>query len=267
MMNNPLEAIEILRWHLDAGIDETIGDAPVNRLATPVLAPPLTGPIPASPAPAPKPFGVSLASSMEAVEKAKAAASACHTLEALVEAIRAFDAISIKKTAINTVIYDGNPKAPILIIGEAPGAQEDMQGIPFCGPSGQLMDKMLAAIGLDRTRVCITNTVYWRPPGNRTPSAEEISICQPFVQKFIALMQPKLLFLFGGVAATAMLGTESALSRLRLKTHTYTNPQLSAEIPALVTYHPSYLLRTPSQKKLAWQDLQFAQGWLKNNNA
>jgi DNA polymerase len=259
---------QLLQWHLDAGVDEVIGDEPVNRLlAAPPAATYELPPVQAlAPAPVAKSFGAPLAAASEAVAKARALADNCTTLAELETAIRGFDAIGIKKTAMNTVIYDGNPKANILIVGEAPGAQEDQQGIPFCGPSGQLMDKMLAAIGLSRETVCITNTVYWRPPGNRTPSVDEIAICQPFVQKFIALTAPKLLFLFGGIATGAILGKDTSISRLRLKTYDYTNPYINEPVAVAVTFHPSYLLRTPSQKRLAWQDLQFTHAWLESNN-
>ncbi|NBO19007.1 MAG: uracil-DNA glycosylase, partial [Proteobacteria bacterium] len=152
-------------------------------------------------------------------------------------------------------------------IGEAPGAQEDLQGIPFCGPSGALLDKMLAAIGLDRRSVYISNSVFWRPPGNRQPSAEETMICQPFVEKHIALVKPALLILAGGTATTAVLRKEASISRLRGKLYPYTNPYITEPVQTLVTFHPSYLLRTPGQKRLAWHDLLQAQEFLSKNPA
>lgn len=154
-----------------------------------------------------------------------------------------------------------------MIIGEAPGVQEDAQGIPFCGPSGMLLDKMLASIGLSRSEnAYISNTVFWRPPGNRTPSPEETAICLPFVEKHIALVNPALLILAGGVATTTLLQKDQSISRLRGKLYDYTNPYLSKPIPTLLTYHPSYLLRSPAQKSLAWQDLLMAKQFLKINN-
>jgi uracil-DNA glycosylase len=186
-------------------------------------------------------------------------------LEELETAVRAFDGCVIKKTASKTVFADGNPKAKIVIIGEAPGAQEDMQGIPFCGPSGQLLDRMLASIGLDRTKVYISNTVFWRPPGNRQPSMEETAICLPFVEKHIALVNPALLILSGGTATTTLLQRDQSISRLRGKFYEYSNPYLEKPLATAVTYHPSYLLRSPGQKRLAWNDLLMIKNFLEEN--
>jgi DNA polymerase len=176
--------------------------------------------------------------------------------------VRAFEGCAIKKTASKTVFCDGNPQARLMVIGEAPGAQEDMEGIPFCGPSGQLLNRMLASIGLDRSKVFISNTIFWRPPGNRQPSAEEIQACLPFVEKLIALVSPSLLVLSGGTSTTALLRKDTSISRLRGKLYDYTNPYLSTPIPVLVTFHPSYLLRTPAQKGLAWQDMLMVKNFL-----
>lgn len=257
-----MHAVQILQWHLDAGVDEAVGMEPVNRLAAPALAPAAAPP----PSPAPKAaFGVKLTAPSEAVAATRRLADACTTLAELEAAVRAFDGIGLKHTAMNTVFADGNPKARIMVIGEAPGAQEDQQGIPFCGASGKLLDKMLGAIGLSRETVYISNTVFWRPPGNRTPSPEELAVCQPFVEKHIALVAPALLLLAGGVACSALLQRDVSISRLRMKLYDYENPYLVAPIRTGVTYHPSYLLRTPAQKKLAWQDLLFFQDFIRAN--
>lgn len=188
------------------------------------------------------------------------------TLAELEAAVRGFNGCAIKKTASKTVFCDGNPKARVMIIGEAPGAQEDIQGIPFCGPSGMLLDRMLAAIGLDRTSVYISNTVFWRPPGNRQPSPEETSTCLPFVEKHIALVNPAILILSGGTATMTLLQKDASISRLRGRFYDYQNAYLETPISALVTYHPSYLLRSPGQKRLAWNDLLMVKNALAAKN-
>jgi uracil-DNA glycosylase family 4 len=188
----------------------------------------------------------------EAVRMAAEAA----TLEQLEQAVRNFEGCAIKRTATHTVFADGNRQAKLMLIGEAPGAQEDAQGIPFCGPSGHLLDKMLAAIGYDRTSAYITNTVFWRPPGNRQPSVEELAICRPFVEKHIALIDPKLLVLVGGTAAKSILATDQGITRLRGKPYLYKSDINQKEYPVAIIYHPSYLLRQPAQKRATWLDLR-----------
>lgn len=285
MLANPLmDARQLLEWYLEAGVDEaadetavnyfTAAPAPVLRetsaIAVPVAdavaavladMPPETGSAPARPAAPAAPAlhhipSAAMAAARELAEKAS-------TLAELEAAVRGFDGCAIKKTASKTVFADGNPAARVMIIGEAPGAQEDLQGIPFCGPSGALLDKMFAAIGLNRAdSLYISNTIFWRPPGNRNPSPEETAACLPFVEKHIALVAPKLLVLAGGVATTTLLQKDTSISRLRGKFYDYSNPYLSAPIPTALTYHPSYLLRTPSQKRLAWADLLMMQAFL-----
>lgn len=186
---------------------------------------------------------------------ARDTANTCHTVEELRAAVGAFEGCALKKTAKRTVFGDGNPNASILVIGEAPGEDEDRQGIPFCGRSGQLLTRMLEAIGLNRsTDYYISNSLYWRPPGNRTPSTEELLLCRPFVLRLMEIMQPKLVILAGGIAAKSVLQQEVAVSRLRASTHTIALPN-GTSIPARVLYHPAYLLRTPAQKAAAWADL------------
>ena len=142
-----------------------------------------------------------------------------------------------------------------MLIGEAPGAQEDRQGKPFVGPSGQLLDRMLATIGLDRTNVYITNVIYWRPPGNRSPTSAEIAVCQPFLERQIDLIQPKFMVFVGGIAARALLGRSEGVTKLRGRPFTYETSKDGRRIPSLVMFHPAYLLRQPAQKRLSWRDL------------
>ncbi|MCE2926365.1 MAG: uracil-DNA glycosylase [Rickettsiales bacterium] len=245
----------LLAWYQEAGVDEAVGELAINRLSSAVPEPtPLKPTVEAKPAPALSITTASPAPSVAATS-ARAIADRCQTLEELKEAVMAFDGCALKKTAIKTVFADGNPNAKIMLIGEAPGAQEDIQGIPFCGPSGLLLDKMLASIGLSRDSIYITNTVFWRPPGNRQPSKEETAICLPLVEKHIALIAPKLIILSGGTATSTLLSQDTSISKLRGKFYAYQNNYLPSEIQTAVTYHPSYLLRTPAQKKSAWADL------------
>ncbi|MBL0318553.1 MAG: uracil-DNA glycosylase [Alphaproteobacteria bacterium] len=185
------------------------------------------------------------------------------SIDELKASLLAFDGCSLKKTATNTVFSDGVPSAKIMLVGEAPGADEDQQGIPFCGVSGKLLDKMLESIGLSRkTNIYISNTLFWRPPGNRNPSADELSICEPFVQKHIALVKPSLLILSGSVATKTLLNTPQGITKLRGKFYEYSNPYLEKPIKTAILFHPSYLLRQPSQKREAWQDLLMIKHYL-----
>ncbi|MCP5405546.1 MAG: uracil-DNA glycosylase [Pseudomonadaceae bacterium] len=178
------------------------------------------------------------------------------TLNGLHDAIRAFQGCTLKTGATRTVIGDGNPHAGIVLIGEAPGAEEDKQGIPFVGRSGKLLDQMLEAIGLSRQKVYITNTVFWRPPDNRTPTPAEVASCRPFLDKHLSLLAPKLVLLVGGTAAKTVLNTDVGIGKLRRQWHMLENPYLNTPIPALPTFHPAYLLRNPPAKKDAWEDLK-----------
>jgi uracil-DNA glycosylase len=176
-------------------------------------------------------------------------------VDALAAVIAGFDGCALKRTATNTVFADGNPTGPVMIIGEGPGADEDRIGRPFVGRAGQLLDRMLAAIGQDRSSVLITNVVYWRPPGNRTPTAAEIASCLPFVLRHIALVQPKVLVLAGGTAAGALLPQGQGITRLRGRWFDLAVPGLDRPVPTLPMFHPSFLLRTPERKREAWRDL------------
>ena len=184
---------------------------------------------------------------------------AATSVTALREALVHFDGCPLRQTAMNLVFADGNPSASIMLVGEAPGEDEDRQGVPFVGASGQLMNRMLTAIGLDRaTDVYITNVLFWRPPGNRTPTDAEIAACLPFVERHIALVRPKILVLLGGVATKTLLRTKDGISRLRGRWTSYTPPATAGDtsppIACLPFYHPSYLLRQPAAKRQAWQD-------------
>ena len=259
----PRPALErLLQWYVDAGADEAIGDAPVDRLTAPApaLAPPVlpARPLPQEPAAPPPVAG--------AVRRPPAAAAApipsvvapadAATLAELEAAVRAFEGCPLKRTATNTVFADGNPGAPLMIVGEAPGADEDRIGKPFVGRSGQLLDRMLGTIGIERaTGAYISNVLFWRPPGNRKPTGGEITSCLPFVLRHIALVRPKVLVLCGGTAASTLLQRPEGITRLRGRWFELDIPGLDAPVASLATFHPSYLLRTPLAKREAWKDL------------
>ncbi len=254
--------LNILEWYLEQGVTDLLEDAPVNRFA---LAPsPSLSPVQSvKPSPAANIIPEMPLGTADVKKEALKLAQSANTLEELKAAIRSFDALAIKKTATNLVFADGNPKAKVMVIGEAPGGDEDIQGKPFVGVSGQLMDKMFAAIGLSRqsddpdTSIYISNILNWRPPGNRTPSPAEVEISLAFIERHIALIQPKILVFMGGVSAKALLDTADGITKLRGKWATYRPLTESggAELPVLPTFHPSFLLRTPIQKKQAWTDM------------
>ena len=173
---------------------------------------------------------------------------------------------SLQKMATKLVVYDGNLNAKVMLIGEAPGRDEDQQGIPFVGRAGQLLNKMLLAINLKREDVYITNVVNWRPPDNRTPNDNEILEYLPFLQRQIDIIKPKFIFLLGGVAAKAILSTPLALGKLRGKWHEYKSLNLEQGIPTIASYHPAFLLRSPQYKKHSWEDLKMLQEKLKNES-
>jgi uracil-DNA glycosylase len=250
----------LLRWYVDQGLDETIGEEAVDRLApvVPTLvaaaAPPVRAPTPLRAPVAPPRAPVPL-ESPQLVEDARALAERCTSLAELEAAVRAFEGCALKRTAKNTVFADGTPGAPVMIVGEAPGADEDRLGKPFVGVSGQLMDRMMATVGLTREGgFYITNILFWRPPGNRTPTLAEQAMCLAFTRRHIELAQPKLLILAGGVAAKAVLDTTEGIMRLRGKWASYRLGD-GTELPTMPTFHPAYLLRTPASKRQSWQDL------------
>ncbi|HMK41240.1 MAG TPA: uracil-DNA glycosylase [Methyloceanibacter sp.] len=235
----------LLAWYAAMGVDEAIGEVPVNSFAPPAQANPR--PRPASrPAPPKQP-----AASVSPFDRSGIAEAT--TLEALEAMVAAFDGCALKRTAKNLCFARGSTNARLMLIGEAPGRDEDLQGKPFVGRAGQLLDRMLAAIGLDEGSIYITNTVYWRPPGNRTPTPEEIEACAPFLARQIELLSPDVLVLLGGAAAKSLLGVSEGIMRLRGKWLNYSCA--GADIRTLATLHPAYLLRKPEEKRYAWRDL------------
>ena len=255
----------LLKWYVDNGLDETIGEVPIDRFAPPPV--PAAAPAPAaeqrpaaatsirgtsSPLPVRAPVPLE---SPQLVEDARELARRCGTIAELETAIRAFEGCALKRTAKNTVFADGVAGAPVMVVGEAPGGDEDRLGKPFVGVSGQLMDRMFDAIGMSRARdLYITNILFWRPPGNRTPTLAEQAICLAFTRRHIELARPKVLVLAGGTAAKAVLDTTEGIMRLRGK---WTSLRLDdgSELPTLPTFHPAYLLRTPASKRQSWSDL------------
>jgi DNA polymerase len=193
-------------------------------------------------------------------------AAAAIDLAALAEALANFDGCTLRDTATNLVFADGNPDSQVMIIGEAPGADEDRQGRPFVGMAGQLLDRMLATIGLDRSSTYISNILPWRPPGNRKPTPNEVTICLPFLRRHIELVNPNILVLVGGTSAQALLGATQGITRLRGRWHDYTGvakgtgvengSDNAGPIPAMPIFHPAYLLRKPGMKREAWRDLR-----------
>jgi uracil-DNA glycosylase len=239
------------------GADEALDDAPPDRARLPATAPPLARPAdpPRLPAAAPR-AGAPAAPATPIAARAAIAAAAADSLAALRDAIAAFDASPLRETATNLVFSDGAPEAGLMMIGEAPGADEDRLGRPFVGQSGQLLDRMLASIGLRREEgsFYITNILPWRPPGNRTPTDAEIGLFLPFVLRHIALVRPRHVVLLGGVSAKALLRAKEGITRLRGRWH-QVEVEGAGTLPMLATLHPAYLMRTPAAKRDAWADL------------
>jgi uracil-DNA glycosylase len=259
---SPAQLRAWLDWYEAMGVVETVGDHPVDRLWP---APPAPGRRegssrsghdapsgPASPAPPAQPL--LLRSAGSAAASAREIAAACHDLAALEIAVAGFDGCALRETALNLCFADGGPDAEVMLIGEAPGAEEDRLGKPFVGQSGKLLDKMLEAIGLQRQSVYITNVIYWRPPGNRSPTQAEIAACQPFLERQIELLKPRVIVFLGGISARGLLGVKEGVTKLRGRRFVYTAAE-GTRIPAMVTFHPAFLLRQPAQKRLAWRDL------------
>ena len=253
-------AAAIMAYYADIGVDETLGAAPVDQFAALDRAQAETAhskratesaqPAPSAPADRSRAQG----EPDNVLAEAAALARSADSIEALHRVLSEFDGCPLKRTAQNLCLCDGNPQAPIMLIGEAPGRDEDIQGKPFVGRAGQLLDRMMAAIALDRSHVHITNTVFWRPPGNRTPSPQETAICRPFLDRQIELVDPTLILVLGGAAAKELFATRDGILRMRGKWRSLSIA--GREIPALPTLHPAYLLRQPAQKKLAWRDLR-----------
>jgi uracil-DNA glycosylase family 4 len=245
------DTLSTLNWLVEAGADEAVADSPVNRLVAKASVAPIAAPAPRSPARAPTP----LALDDDAIGGAQAAAGTATTLEELKVALEAFDGCALKRTATNTVFADGVASGGVMLIGEAPGRDEDRVGKPFVGRAGQLLDKMLAAIALDRkTNAYITNVINWRPPDNRDPTPEEAAACLPFLRRHIELAEPKVIILLGAVAARHVVGGTEGIMKLRGRWLEYRVGDRM--VPLMPTLHPAYLLRQPAHKKLAWRDLQ-----------
>lgn len=256
---DPLAA---LKWHIDVGADEAVGEealdrtltrAEAERPVTPVAV--LRPAVLSSSLPNTELRGKDQAIAAEMTADAQKLAESCQTLDDLEQALRNFDACPLKRTATNTVFADGNPKARLMVVGEAPGADEDRLGRPFAGEAGHLLDKMLAAIGHSRENTYITNVINWRPPGNRDPSEDEIAMCLPFIRRHIELVNPEVLFCIGGVSANTLLEKRQGIARIRGRWADYKSPGLQRPISCIASFHPSYLLRSPAHKALAWNDL------------
>ncbi|ANP47354.1 uracil-DNA glycosylase [Candidatus Viadribacter manganicus] len=199
----------------------------------------------------------------DAVNTARALAAAARNIAELRAAVGKFEGCALKATARNTVFTDGVERAPVLILGETPDREDDEQGRPLVGPAGQLLDRMLGAIGLDRkSNILISNVIYWRPPGNRDPTPGETIACQPFVERLVEITQPKLLILMGKLAANTALGRDETVTKLRGRKLSYSREGLKPPVNAMVMLHPAYLLGRPQHKRQAWTDLLFAEAWL-----
>lgn len=256
--------IELLRWYRDMGVDLAVDAMPHDRFiesaqasARPVQAAGTSqSDVPRDVLVPPRPDnrfdGMPGTQALE--ETARERAAAAQSLDQLRNALDTFEGCGLKATATQLVFGDGNPQAEVMLVGEAPGAEEDREGVPFVGRAGHLLDKMLAAIGLDRSKVYIANVVPWRPPGNRTPTPAEIALCLPFTRRQIELVNPKLLVCVGTPSAQALLGAKDGIMRLRGRWLDYRLGDRT--ISALPMLHPAYLLRQPAQKWLAWQDLR-----------
>jgi uracil-DNA glycosylase family 4 len=244
---------ELLAFYIEAGADTPVGEMPIDFLADELVAPPsrpqkpaglIARQVEAAPFSPPSPD----AAVMAAREIAKSAA----TLEQLRAILDRFEGCALRSTATRLVFAAGNPQSPVMFVGEAPGRDEDLEGLPFVGRAGKLLDRMLAAIGLDRTGVYIANIVPWRPPGNRTPTPQEAQICLPFLLRQIELADPDILVCLGNPSAQTLLGLREGITRTRGRWFTFHTG--TREIRAMPTLHPAYLLRQPLQKRLAWRD-------------
>jgi uracil-DNA glycosylase family 4 len=278
----------LLAWYRDMGVDEAVGTQPVDWLAhgqsapgadvlerlrpreiPPVAASPSEPPRPAvAPRAAPATPPLSRTPLVQAAvparsfpsappdvsqQAARTAAARAASLADLERALHGFDGCGLKATAKNLCLYRGATRARVMLIGEAPGRDEDLAGKPFVGPAGQLLDRMLASIGLDETNVHITNIVYWRPPGNRTPTPQEAQACRPFLERQVELVAPELVVLLGGAAAKHVLDVAEGIMRIRGK---WRELEIgTTRVRVIPTLHPAYLLRTPAGKRLAWRDL------------
>ncbi len=260
MMTNDFDIKALLEFYINAGVDETCGEEPCLLSNSVIKNEIRTEDAVVRPATS----HLALAAT-QAVKNASDLCEAVASIEELRQIVENFEGCTLKNTATNTVIGDGNPAAKIMFIGEAPGADEDRIGRAFVGRSGQLLDKMLSSIGLDRTTCYICNILPWRPPGNRSPADAEIAVCLPFLKKQIELINPDYMFMLGAVSVNALLGNNDSISRLRGKWMEYETSK-GKKIKVLASYHPAYLLRTPAQKAKAWADfLRLKKDMCENN--
>jgi len=262
---------QLLAFYLEAGVDCALMDEPVNRLADPDLlptapeaAPPRLLREPSAAMPAAPRADLAMGPDV-AIAAAREAARTAPSLEALRALLENFDGCALKHTATRLVFADGNPAARVMFVGEAPGREEDIEGLPFVGRSGKLLDRMIAAIGLDRNKVYIANVIPWRPPGNRTPTPQETQICLPFIQRQIELVNPDVLVTLGNPSTQTLLSTREGIMRTRGKWFDYDTG--TRTIRAIASFHPAYLLRSPSYKRMSWQDLRAIAKALEHTNS
>jgi DNA polymerase len=236
---------------LSMGVDQLMSETPVNRLEKKADTPiPVKADVKA----------ISIASTpakglSTQIEETENLAAACQSLEELKSAIQNYDGLAVKKTALNMVFCDGNPQAKVMLIGEAPGAEEDKQAKPFVGQSGQLLRKIFRFAGLDLEHIYISNVFNWRPPGNRTPTPQEIAIARPFIQRHIELVNPDIVVMVGGTSCKALVDAKDGITKLRGKWFDLDFLKSNSTVKAMAIYHPAYLLRSPSRKKDVWQDV------------
>src|SRR5580698_2981835 len=276
MSSNPKDARDLLAFYVEAGADALLGEEPVDRMADEIAPPPARGrpdseavPVGGSnqrtvsqlgltpdrlqrSGPPPAAEGKALVSPDAATMAAREAARTAANLDDLRKLLENFEGCSLRNTATQLVFADGNPEGRLMFVGEAPGYEEDVSGKPFVGRSGKLLDRMIEAIGLDRTKVYIANVVSWRPPGNRTPTPQETAICLPFIRRQIELANPDILVCLGGPSMQTLLGTKDGITRMRGRWFPFDTG--SREIRAMATFHPAFLLRSPLQKRLSWRD-------------
>jgi len=265
-MTNPQQMLHDLEWLIAAGADEVIGEtAGLGAWKAPSVKVAPQEETPRKQEQAPPTLITILRPPAVASPLPTTSHVAAQTLNELRDEIARFEGCPLRATAMNLVFADGNPASPIMFIGEAPGEEEDRQGKPFVGAAGKLLNQMLKAAGIDRPDIYITNILFWRPPGNRTPTDAEITSCVPFVERHISLINPKIIVPLGGVAAKTLLHSKEGITRMRGRWTEYTNAN-STPIPCLPIYHPAYLLRQPSAKRQAWNDILLLIKHLKDNN-
>lgn len=261
MNSECLDVKYMLEWYLTAGVDETLGEVPFaaqtekhQERTVPEVVKKIQEKSLLQPQEDERRAITALAqATIDACKNAREMCAGAKTLDELRAMVEAFDGCALKLTATKTVFGGGNPKAKVMFIGEAPGADEDRAGIPFVGRSGMLLDKIITAAGMKRDEVYITNVLPWRPPGNRTPTTAEVAICLPFLKRQIELVEPEILVLLGGSAANALLENEDSISKMRGKWMEY-KTSAGKLIPVMATFHPAYLLRNVGQKAKIWVD-------------